>query len=35
VRHLDKRMYVEIDETRETVSPVLAQMARLKDAFGR
>lgn len=35
VRHLDKRMYVELDETQETTSPVLAQMARLKDAFGR
>ena len=34
VRHLDRRMYVEIDETQETTSPVLAQMARLKDAFG-
>ncbi len=34
VRHLDKRMYVEVDETHEITSPVLAQMARLNDAFG-
>ncbi len=35
VRHLDRRMYVEADGTQESTSPVLAQMARLKDAFGR
>jgi len=34
VRHLDRRMYVEADDTQPATSPVLAQMARLKDAFG-
>ncbi|MGA0603736.1 DUF1465 family protein [Caulobacter sp. KR2-114] len=34
VRHLDRRMYVEADDSQPTTSPVLAQMARLKDAFG-
>jgi regulator of CtrA degradation len=34
VRHLDRRMYVEADAGQPTTSPVLAQMARLKDAFG-
>jgi regulator of CtrA degradation len=33
VRHLDRRMYVDA-EGGELASPVLAQMARLKDAFG-
>jgi regulator of CtrA degradation len=33
VRHLDNRMYVEAEEAGELPSPVLAQMARLKDAF--
>ncbi|MBS0409396.1 MAG: DUF1465 family protein [Proteobacteria bacterium] len=34
VRHLDRRMYVEADDSQPATSPVLAQMARLKDAFG-
>jgi regulator of CtrA degradation len=34
VRHLDRRMYVEADDSAAAVSPVMEQMARLKDAFG-
>jgi len=34
VRHLDKRMYVETEDAAEAPSPVLAQMSRLRDAFG-
>lgn len=35
VRHLDSRMYLENTEALEPPHPVLAQMERLKDAFGR
>jgi regulator of CtrA degradation len=34
VRHLDSRMYLENTEAAEPPHPVLAQMERLKDAFG-
>jgi regulator of CtrA degradation len=34
VRHLDKRMYVEAASEPDAPHPVLAQMARLQDAFG-
>ena len=35
VRHLDSRMYLETAADAEPPHPVLAQMERLKDAFGR
>lgn len=34
VRHLDRRMYVETIAEADAPHPVLAQMARLQDAFG-
>lgn len=34
VRHLDRRMYVEASVSPDLPSPVQAQLARLKDAFG-
>jgi regulator of CtrA degradation len=34
VRHLDRRMYVETEDAEEAPSPVLAQLSRLRDAFG-
>ena len=34
VRHLDRRMYVEASHSPDLPSPVQAQLARLKDAFG-
>ena len=34
VRHLDERMYAEASGDSATPHPVLAQMERLKDAFG-
>src|SRR5262249_24587553 len=34
VRHLDRPMYVETEGAEEAPSPVLAQLARLRDTFG-